>query len=156
VLPNKTYLFRFVGAQGLTYLRYTLAGHNFTIVQLDGGSYVKPLEVDHIELGTGQRYAVLLKTKTQEELNDLNQTVFWANISSFFRPIVDKGYALLRYNLENTTSLPAEAFQFANFSNPNIPKPANSTFGWIDAQLEPLTEDPYPDNVTQRTTPTWP
>jgi FtsP/CotA-like multicopper oxidase with cupredoxin domain len=149
VEPSKTYLFRFVGAQGLTFLRYALEGHNFTIVQVDGGSYTKPLEVDHIELGTGQRYAALLTTKSVEELN--GQTIFWANISSFFRPIVDEGYALLRYNLSNDTYLPPEAFQAADSSNPNIPQVAVSTFGWIDSQLEPLTADPYPTTVDQRT-----
>lgn len=125
-----------------------MAGHNFTIVQVDGGSYTKPLEVDHIEFGTGQRYAALLTTKSIEELN--GQKVFWANISSFFRTIVDEGYALLRYNLNNDTSLPAEAFQAADPTNPNIPRIAFSNFGWIDSQLEPLTGDPYPATVDQR------
>lgn len=148
VEPSKTYLFRFVGAQGLTYLRYTLAGHSFTTVQVDGGSYTKPLEVDHIEFGTGQRYAALLTTKSVEELN--GQTVFWANISSFFRPIVDEGYALLRYNLNNDTSLPSEAFAIADATKYNIPQVAFSTFGWIDSQLQPLTSDPYPTTVDQR------
>jgi L-ascorbate oxidase len=148
VEPSKTYLFRFVGAQGLTYLQYKLAGHNFTIVQVDGGSYTKPLEVDHIEFGTGQRYAALLTTKSVEELN--GQTIFWANISSFFRHVVDEGYALLRYTLDNDTTLPPEAFQGVNSSNPNIPQVGFSTFGWIDSQLEPLTADPYPTTVDQR------
>jgi L-ascorbate oxidase len=153
VKPSTTYLFRFVGAQGLTYLRYTLAEHNFTIVQVDGGSYTKPLEVDHLELGTGQRYAALLTTKSIEELDALDRTVFWANVSSFFRSSVDMGYALLQYQLDNDTSscLPPEAFQEAKSSNQAIPKIANSTFGWIDSQLQPLQPDAYPDVVDQRT-----
>jgi hypothetical protein len=152
VKPSTTYLFRFIGAQGLTYLRYALADHNFTIVQVDGASYTKPLEVDHLELGAGQRYAALLTTKSVEELDALDRTVFWANVSSFFRSTVDMGYALLQYRLENDTStcLPPEAFQKAVSSNQAIPKIANSTFGWIDSQLQPLQSDAYPDAVDQR------
>jgi hypothetical protein len=132
-----------------------LADHNFTIVQVDGGSYVKPLEVDHLELGTGQRYAALLTTKSIEDINALGRTVFWANVSSFYRATVDTGYALLRYNLEDETSpgLPSEAFQAGEPSNSAIPKTPNSTFGWIDSQLEPLISDPYPEVVDQSITP---
>lgn len=66
------------------------------------------------------------------------------------RPSVGKAYSYLRYNLHNDTALPPEAFETAEFSNPDIPKTANSTFGWINIQLEPLVNDLYPTQVDQR------
>src|SRR5579862_5964440 len=138
VQPSKTYLFRFIGAQALTYLRYALAEHQFTLVQVDGASYLKPLNVDHLEIAGGQRYAALLRTKSAAEIAGLGRTVFWANISSFFREETLSGYALVRYNLYNNSALPREAFQSVNESSLCIPKIADSEVGWIDGQLEPL------------------
>jgi len=150
VEASKTYLVRFVGAQALTYLRYKLADHNFTIVQVDGGSYVKPLEVDHIELAGGQRYAALLTTKSEEELERLGISVFLANISSYYRSGVVEGYALLRYQRDKKEAPRELMFGLHGEQRSAIPQVPKSEFGWIDRKLEPLYQKGYPLHIDQR------
>jgi hypothetical protein len=150
VQPSKTYLVRFIGAQALTYLRYKLAAHNFLIVQIDGASYVKPIEVEHMEIAGGQRYAALLHTKSSEELQRDRNVLFWANISSFYREDVVEGYALVRYRLDNESALSNQGFHLPEKWRDNVPSIFKSESGWIDEKLEPLMADPFPATVDQR------
>ncbi|CCH43376.1 Iron transport multicopper oxidase FET3 [Wickerhamomyces ciferrii] len=64
VKPNKQYLIRLInmGMSGSQF--FYIENHNLTIVEIDGVK-VKPTEVDSVNLATGQRYGVILKTKDQ-------------------------------------------------------------------------------------------
>lgn len=66
--PEKTYLFRFIGATINTFAGIAIQDHNLTIVQVDGGSWIEPYETNYLEIHSGQRYSVIIKGKSLEEL----------------------------------------------------------------------------------------
>jgi FtsP/CotA-like multicopper oxidase with cupredoxin domain len=74
--PDKTYLFRFIGATIDTFSGIAIEDHNLTIVQVDGGSWIEPYDTNYIEMHSGQRYACILKAKTQEELEKSGQLTY--------------------------------------------------------------------------------
>ncbi|PHH84192.1 hypothetical protein CDD83_2340 [Cordyceps sp. RAO-2017] len=64
VEPGKTYRLRFVGATALSLALLAFEDHaRLDIIQADGG-YTKPRAVDMVQIGSGQRYDALLRTKT--------------------------------------------------------------------------------------------
>lgn len=68
VEPDKTYYLRIVNV-GMSLPQYLyLEDHNMTIVEIDG-VYVEPVEVDSIYLTSGQRYGVLIHTKSDPKKN---------------------------------------------------------------------------------------
>ncbi|KAK3375863.1 multicopper oxidase-domain-containing protein [Lasiosphaeria ovina] len=147
--PGKTYRFRFVGATGLSYLSVALQDHtNLTIVQVDGGEYNAPVSTDHIQLGTGQRFDVMFKTKTMEELAaDGNKTTFFIQFQTLDRPTNYVGYGVLRYS----TSSPVPASP----SGQLIATPTDIS-GWMEYTFQPLYPDrnqaPTAAEVTRRIT----
>lgn len=63
--PNRRYLLRLVGATSLSTIVFSIDQHPMTVVELDG-TMVKPkLNVNSIEIASGQRYAVMIQTKQQ-------------------------------------------------------------------------------------------
>ncbi|KAL9230171.1 hypothetical protein vseg_005558 [Gypsophila vaccaria] len=90
---NKTYLLRIINAAINDELFFKIAGHQFTVVDVDA-SYTKPFTTDTIYLAPGQTSNVLLKT---------NQTPgkYLMAISSFMDAPVGvnnlSNYAFLRY-----------------------------------------------------------
>ncbi|KAK4449629.1 putative L-ascorbate oxidase [Podospora aff. communis PSN243] len=148
VEPGKTYRFRLIGAMGLSFLTMGFEGHdNLTIIQVDGGEYNQPAHTDHIELGAGQRFDLLFKTKTQEELDaDGKDTYFlqWETRDSE-DPVTVRGYAALRYNPSTKIrGVPA---------NPVITLP-EQVGDWMEYTFTPLCPDsndaPTADEVTRR------
>lgn len=86
---------------------------NLTLTEVDAQN-VRPFPISYLQLDSGQRYSFLLRTKTAEELEELGQTVFWANIESRWRNTRVQGAWLLQYDYElesspNTQSLNLEA-----------------------------------------------
>ena len=68
VQPDKTYLIRLVnGGMSATQYFY-IEDHTITIVEVDGVK-VDPVEVEAVQLATGQRYNVVLKTKSTSDRN---------------------------------------------------------------------------------------
>lgn len=67
VEPEKIYRLRIVGAATLTYLTMGIFDHNLTIVEAET-SFVEPISVDAIDIGPGQSYSVILRTKSVVEL----------------------------------------------------------------------------------------
>ena len=63
--PDTPYLLRLIGATTLSTVVFGIDGHPMTVVEVDG-TLIKPREnVTSIELSSGQRYAVLIRTKKQ-------------------------------------------------------------------------------------------
>ena len=63
--PNRKYLLRLIGATSLSTIVFAIDQHAMTIVEVDG-TLVKPkLNVNSIEIASGQRYAVIIRTKKQ-------------------------------------------------------------------------------------------
>lgn len=95
VKPGKTYRVRFVGGTGLSSVITAFEGHSsLTIIEADG-QWTKEAETDHIQLGSGQRFSALLKTKTKEELGDKRS--YWIRYDSHDRPNTTTSYGLLVY-----------------------------------------------------------
>ncbi|KAI0838435.1 putative multicopper oxidase [Hypoxylon sp. FL0890] len=125
VEPAKTYRFRFVGGTAISFVQFGIEGHsNLTIIAADG-LYSKPATTDHIQIGSGQRFDVLLTTKTQEELDaDGKGGQYWFRFESRGRPEDMGGYALLQYNTTASSSnstLKAKRGKAAN-SDGDLPK----------------------------------
>ncbi|KAK0644189.1 multicopper oxidase-domain-containing protein [Cercophora newfieldiana] len=149
VEPGKTYRFRFIGAMGLSFLTMGFEGHdNLTIVQVDGAEYNKPATTDHLQLGAGQRFDVLFKAKTQEELDaDGSKSSYFIQWETRDgeAPGMVRGYGLLRYNL--SAAIPALP------ANPVITLP-EQVDDWMEYTFTPLFPDknkaPTAEEVTRR------
>ena len=140
VEPNKTYRLRFIGSTALSFVSLAIQGHDkLTIIEADG-SYTKPLDKKHLQIGSGQRFSVLLHTKSQKELNE---TQFYIQIETRERPTLTRSYAVLSYDGAATTlSSPA---------TPPLTLP-NTTYNWLEYQLQPLKPNNFPQlsEVTRR------
>lgn len=63
--PDKRYLLRLIGATTLSTVVFSIDQHPMTIVEVDG-TLIKPKEnVTSVEISSGQRYAVIIETKSQ-------------------------------------------------------------------------------------------
>ncbi|KAK4187405.1 putative L-ascorbate oxidase [Podospora australis] len=147
VLPGKKYRFRFIGSTGLSFLTMGIEGHrNLIIVQADGSEYNAPVRTDHIQLGAGQRFDVLFKTKTAQELaSSGNKTTFYIQFETLERPEPYRGYAVLRYSPH--VAIPTAPAQ------PVLSLPTDPTT-WMEYALTPLfpaeNEAPSAEEVTRR------
>ncbi|OTA98175.1 putative multicopper oxidase [Hypoxylon sp. CI-4A] len=165
VEPATTYRFRFVGGTAISFVQFGIEDHsNLTIIAADG-MYSKPACTDHIQLGSGQRFDILMTTKSQEELDaDEKDGQYWFRFESRGRPEDMGGYALLQYNTSNTsqkakriaspdhsstkqgsdqegTSLP----KFPDKSPVTMPPYNEEMINWLEYTLEPLNEiAPFP------------
>ncbi|OIW24688.1 L-ascorbate oxidase [Coniochaeta ligniaria NRRL 30616] len=98
VEPATTYRFRIIGATGLSHLIIGIDEHpDLTIIQVDGGEYVQPYPVEYIQLGSGQRYDVLLTTKSEEELEVDGKDTYFIQYETLDRSSTLRGYAALKY-----------------------------------------------------------
>lgn len=132
VLPNKTYRFRFIAAQALTLITLGIEGHrNLTIIEADG-SYTQPHKVHHIQVDSGQRFDVLLHTKSQAQLDASGKTQFYIQMETRSRPVNSTFYAILSYNSDPSTAMP---------TTPPLTLPT-IVGSWLEYALEPL----YPNN----------
>lgn len=177
VAPGTTYRFRFIGATSLAHSVLRFEDHdNLTIIAVDGGQYTQPATTERMQLGSGQRFDVLFRTKTHVELQALNKTDFFFQFETRDRPAVYRGYGVLRYSTTTTTTNTNN--NNPSYQNQTLPLPAapttplfnlpNDTYTWLetpDTALQPLHPNPsFPTlaevtrritlNMTQRTNPT--
>ncbi|KAI1807502.1 putative multicopper oxidase [Daldinia bambusicola] len=105
VEPSTTYRVRFVGGTAISFVQFGIEAHsNLTVIAADG-LYTKPATTDHIQIGSGQRFDVLLTTKSEEELDkDGKDGQYWFRFESRGRPEDMGGYALLQYNIDHSNS----------------------------------------------------
>lgn len=68
VKPGKTYLVRVISISGFSQSYLHFDQHEMTIIEADG-IYTQPRTVETLYVATGQRYAVLLKTKPTASQN---------------------------------------------------------------------------------------
>ncbi|CAG8262656.1 unnamed protein product [Penicillium olsonii] len=146
VEPGKTYRLRFIGATALSFVSLAIENHDaFEIIEADG-HYTKPAKTDYLQISTGQRYSVLLKTKTEAELQEAKSRQFYFQLTTLGRPAVLTTFAVLEYPSPTATDLKAVP------SPPPLPI-ANVTYGWMDYALEPYypnTDFPTAAEVTRR------
>ncbi|KAK7988276.1 hypothetical protein PG989_008591 [Apiospora arundinis] len=97
VEPGKTYRLRFTSGTALSFVMLGIEDHaDLTIIEADG-QYTKPATTDRLQLGSGQRFSVLLKTKSEEQLKSSNKSSYWIRYETRDRPTLPSGYALLQY-----------------------------------------------------------
>ena len=142
VEPDRTYRMRFIGATAISMVQLAIDGHdNFTIVGADG-HYTKPHMESFMQVSTGQRFEVIFKTKTTEEL--AGKTDYLIQFETKNRPSIYYGYGVLRYSGGASVIT----------TGPDKPPMAlsNATYDWLEYALEPLHPNNFPaaSEVTRR------
>lgn len=139
VLPGKTYRLRFIGATAKTIVTLGIQDHpELSVIEADGG-YVKNVTTDHVNFGPGQRFSVLLPTKSAAELAATNRTAFWIGLENRERRQDWFGYALLQYDVPGSV-VPVVIPPKSPLSLPEV------VDDWLEYALEPLDVhlDPFP------------
>jgi FtsP/CotA-like multicopper oxidase with cupredoxin domain len=75
--PEKIYRFRFIGGTALSFVTLAFEEHEEMILIEADGNYTKPIPVKHLQIGSGQRFSVLFKTKRRTDLKNLNSSFKW-------------------------------------------------------------------------------
>ena len=126
VEPGKKYRFRIIGAGTLFYVNFRIPGHKMTLVEVEG-QLIKPIDIDSLELFTGQRYSVIVTA-------DQTPGDYWMQQQGMWRAgAPQNGYSILRYANTMTKSKPAALSLI------------QETAGWITSQFAPLKSTPYPE-----------
>ncbi|KAK4643207.1 Ascorbate oxidase (AO)-like protein [Podospora bellae-mahoneyi] len=147
VEPGKTYRFRFIGANGLSFLTMGLEDHDdLTIIQVDGSEYNAPVKTDRLNIGAGQRFDVLFKAKTIDELEkNGNKSTFYLQFETLERPEPYTGYGVVRY--DQSTPIPTAP------ANKVLDLPRDPT-NWMEYTFTSLfpeqNEAPSASEVTRR------
>ncbi|KAI1272699.1 Cupredoxin [Xylaria sp. FL0933] len=152
VEPSKTYRFRYIEAGSLSLASFGFENHtDLEIIEADG-HYTKPYAVDFLQMGTGQRFSTLLKTKSCDELKSFGKLDFYFQIESRDRTAVVTNYAILRYDGSKCNA--SFSGHVPTNSNPSktpvsLPPTVN---GYLDYVLEPLEANDFPTSaeVTRR------
>ncbi|KAL8351510.1 hypothetical protein RB598_006338 [Gaeumannomyces tritici] len=142
VRPGRTYRVRFLGRTALSLVTLGIEGHqNLTVIEAEG-HYTQPAMTDHVQLGSGQRFSVLLQTRTEDDIAARSgKTQFWIRFESRDRPKTIVGYALLQYDMSDS--------QAVSYQTP-LPQelPATSpvvlpteTSSWLEYTLQPLDSE---------------
>ena len=141
VQPGKTYRLRFIGGTALSFVSLGFEDHQMTIIEADG-SYTKPFRTDILQIGSGQRFSVLLHTKPRRQLQGRNQ--FFLQVETRNRPTLTRSYAVLKYGGGLQASIAAPR-------TPPLSLP-NTTYQWLEYQLRPLRKNNFPQlsEVTRR------
>ncbi|KAL7938249.1 multicopper oxidase [Trichoderma chlorosporum] len=149
--PGKTYRFRYVGATGLSYAALAFENHtDLRIIEADGG-YTKPYSTPLLQIGSGQRFSSLFRTKTCAELASLRKLDFYLQVESRDRPETVVSYAVLRYR-DNCGILWHRHLHELRVSTTTLPwrKPVNlppTIEGFLDYRLEPLLPNDFPSSA---------
>ncbi|KAK0099391.1 hypothetical protein ONS96_008419 [Cadophora gregata f. sp. sojae] len=142
VKPGKTYRLRFIGATALAFASLAIEGHDMTVIEADG-SYTEPYNTSFLQIYTGQRYSVLLKTKPHPE-----KSTYWMQIESRERPTLTRSFAVLNYGVPSPPTIFYPPSQLP-ITVPSI------TRGFLDYQLKPhhsnhhMAKMPSAANVTR-------
>lgn len=141
VEPGKTYRLRFISVTALSFAILGIENHdNLTLIEADG-QYTRPAETDHIQLGSGQRFSALLRTKNEDELGVDGNDTYWIRYETRDRPTMVAGYALLQYDMSSCnrsrsdppSELPAEP-------PVALSRDAAEYTRWMEYSLEPLQD----------------
>ncbi|RDA88691.1 hypothetical protein CP532_4094 [Ophiocordyceps camponoti-leonardi (nom. inval.)] len=142
--PQKVYRFRFIASTALSLALLAFEDHSrLDIIQADAG-YTKPHPVDVIQIGSGQRFDALLKTKTCDELKRLHKErlEFYIQLEARERPGPITSFAVLRYKntcgFQNVTSLSLKEAPLGDKTPLNLPGTIDD---YLDYKLEPMSTD---------------
>ncbi|KAH9295256.1 hypothetical protein KI387_038844 [Taxus chinensis] len=103
VKPGNTYRLRIASVASLSALNFLIQGHKMTVVEADG-HYVEPVEVDNLDVYSGESYSVLITANQDPSQN------YWAGVNVRGRqPKTPTGVAVLNYLPNPSARLPAAA-----------------------------------------------
>lgn len=95
--PGKTYRIRVIGSTALSFATLAFEGHDcLTVIEADG-SYTKAHSVDHLQVGSGQRFSLILLAKPEPE-----KEKYYIQLESRERPTLTRGFAVLNYGPKPT------------------------------------------------------
>ncbi|KAI8627879.1 Cupredoxin [Xylariaceae sp. FL1651] len=155
VEPDKKYRFRYIAGTALSYASFGFENHtDLDVIEADG-HYTKPYPVDFLQIGGGQRFSTLVRTKSCEELKPLERLDFYMQLESRDRNAVVTNYAILRYDGSSCNlTMSADKTHVPTNSNPltmpiYLPPTVN---GYLDYVLQPLEPNDFPtaQEVTRR------
>lgn len=171
VEPGKTYRLRFVGSLAISMVSLGIEGHaEMDVINADG-HYTKPYRVDHMQVTSGQRFDVLLKTKSADEINSgQGKSSYTIQFETKDRPTTYTGFGILRYSNDNPGSGPRKDSSKSPSKGPNkgpskntVQPPdqpplspplqlPNNTYDFLEYALEPLQPNGFPTaaEVTRR------
>jgi L-ascorbate oxidase len=151
VQPEKFYRFRFIGGTALSFVTFAFEDHEMVLIEADG-KYVKPVNISYLQIGSGQRFSVLFKTKRR---SDLTKSQFFMQMETRDRPSLTRSYAVLDYQLPSSKRAPRSITSLTlPPGEPPLTLPS-ATFGWLDHKLLSLFPNPdFPSasEVTRRVT----
>jgi L-ascorbate oxidase len=106
VKPDTTYRLRFIGATGLSHLVIGIEDHTeLTVISVDGGQYTQPHPVEYIQLGSGQRFDVLMTTKSAEDIEADGKDTYYIQFETLDRSTVLRGYAAIKYETSSSAKV---------------------------------------------------
>ena len=156
VKPDTVYRFRFISGTALTLTSLAFESHsNLTIIEADG-QYTQPQSTSFLQIGSGQRFSLLFKTKSAAEIEQDqaagHPSYYYLQLETRERPTLTRGFALLHYTNLNETSN-SSAITTTLPSSPPLTLP-NTTLGFLDYELRPLHPNNFPtlSEVTRRVT----
>lgn len=153
VEPGMTYRFRCVAATSTSLAMFGFENHTELDIIAADGDYTKPSRVHVVQIGSGQRYDVLFKSKTCDELRQLRKLDYYMQVERREDTNITS-YAVLRYkNSCGPDAMFEDRLSLAR--NPttspvNLPPTIN---GYLDYALTPLRDDgnfPQANEVTRR------
>lgn len=101
VEAGKTYRLRIASVASLSSLNFLIQRHSMTLVEADG-SYVEPIQVQKLDIYSGETYSVLLTADQDPSRN------YWAALNVRGRqPKTPTGLAILNYLPNPATSIPS-------------------------------------------------
>jgi len=152
VEPEKTYRFRFIGGTALSFVTLAFEDHEEMILIEADGNYTKPVTVNYLQIGSGQRFSVLFRTKRR---NELKKSQFFMQMETRDRPTLTRSFAILEYKLTSSKRVPLPVEPRLTLpGQPPLTLPP-TTLGWLDYKLLSLFPNPdFPltSEVTRRIT----
>ncbi|KAJ5575426.1 hypothetical protein N7450_009325 [Penicillium hetheringtonii] len=145
IKPGLSYRLRFIGATALSFVSLAIESHDVSIIEADG-HYTKQLNTSFLQIGSGQRYSVLLTAKSEVELKKAKKRHYYIQITTLARPKTLTNFAVLQYSGQYKADLKTVP------SPPPLPV-AKIVEGWLDYELEPLHPNhdfPRLEEVTRR------
>lgn len=138
VQPGKTYRMRFIGGTAISLVTLGIEGHeDLTIIEADA-AYTKDYITDHLQIASGQRFSLLFKARTLDELQAAGgKTNFWIRLENRERPADISGYALLSYDMGNAESTNTTSLALPDKSPVALPQ---KVYDWLEYALRPLNE----------------
>ena len=90
VPKGKTIRLRLASVAELSFMNFAIERHNLTVVEADGKPVV-PIELESLDINSGQRYSVLINTT--QPINS-----YWISVKTRHRRGVVTGQAILKYS----------------------------------------------------------